>query len=271
MVENLDIFNFQMENPFIFDYFKKQVEFYGNITPTTIGNIKLSLASNKGILPDYLNKNWYDFDFKIPRLIINNQVWMSITPMEVQSMYLPLFSAAYDVYTGGLGLGYFALKAASKKEVHRVIVYEKNENLITWFKKQFEHRPEMQKIEIIHDDFIKALRNEDIPQDEYIFNDIYPQLNTDEALDNFEEFQPNYPGYLFWGMESILIDSLTYGLKPNFIPPYYIQFLKMWINTTIGEATNDEDSRYFHIKLSDLYESRWTKEECQRFINSWYV
>ncbi len=161
------------QEPFTFDYFKKEVAFYGDIPPTKIENLAYDLTTLSGELMDYFNKNYYITDFQIPRLKIDGKVWMSITPMEVQSMYAAIQQAQYDVYTAGLGLGYFPLKAAAKEDVDRVIVYEQHPTIIKMFNKNFSDRPEWSKIEIRQADFLEALRNGDIDQDEFIFSDIY--------------------------------------------------------------------------------------------------
>lgn len=271
MSDILDFPENRMVNPFHFDYFKQEVAFYGPVTPTQVGGYIIdSTQPVDGILRDYLNTNWHVISFPLPRLRSGSKTWMSISPMEVQSLYLPIYEAAYDVYTGGLGLGYFALRAASKPEVDRVIVYELNKDLITWFKAHFADRPEMKKIEVRHADFIQALRNEEIDADDYIFSDVYQKMNTAEAVEHYCEFRPNYDGYRFWCMESLLLDATTYELDVSYIPPHFRKFFSMWDKTTVGDATGDTSGRYQDVTLSNMYrEPLWSEDDCETFLEQW--
>jgi len=261
----------QIVNPFTFSYLQDELAFYGPITPSKTGKISFDTTTASGIMRDYLNKNWHEITLPIPRLKIGKTVFMSITPMEVQSLYLPIYEAAYDVYTGGLGLGYFALRAAAKEEVDRVIVYETDQRIINWFQKQFASRPELSKIEIRHADILEALRQEEIDTAEYVFNDIYPRMNTTAAIDHYCEFKPRYEGYRFWCMESVLLDAdVTHGLNIGFVPPHFRKFFSYWNQTTVAEATGDTSGAYNSITLSQLYESLWTQQDCERFLEHWF-
>jgi len=255
------------ENPFTFEYFKKEVAFYGSIPPTKIGDIEYDLTQLGGILRDYFNENYYITDFKIPRLKIKGETWMSITPMEIQSMFIPIHAAEYEVHTAGLGLGYFALKAAAKQEVDSVVVYETHPTIIELFKQNFSDRPEFGKIEIRQADFLKALRSDGIDQDAYIFSDIYQALNSSEALEHFKEFAPEYPGYRFWGQERLLLDAIySYEMVP-FTYPMYRSFFSKWLHTSVGEAVGDASLN--HVELSQMYKHPiWTEDDCEEFIEA---
>lgn len=261
----------QMVNPFTFDYFRGELVFYGDISPTKTSKISFDTTTASGIMRDYLNKNWYEINLPMPRLRIGKKTWMSITPMEVQSLYLPIYEASYDVYTGGLGLGYFALRAAAKEEVDRVVVYETDQQIINWFKTQFQARPELTKIEIRNEDILEALRQAEIDTSEYVFNDIYPRMNTTAAIDHYCEFKPRYEGYRFWCMESVLLDaSMMYELDTGFVPPHFRKFFSYWNRTTVAEATGDTSGAYNNITLSQLYESLWAQQDCERFLEYWF-
>lgn len=262
--------DFQMENPFTFDYYLRQLSFYGDIQPTSSDRIKISLTNYQGPINDYFNANWYQLA-NIPKLQIGSRTWMSITPMEVQSMYLALYLANYDVVTAGLGLGYFALAAAAKPEVNTVTIYESETEVISWFKEQFQNRPEIKKISIIQNDFIEALRNDQIDSEAFIFNDIYAAVNTPAALKHFEEFQPKYSQYNFWGMESLILDALNFGLTTH-VPPFYTQLFRMWSATPM-EATGDggKPPKYQVDRLYKLYTPKWTEEECKSFLEIWFI
>jgi hypothetical protein len=253
-------------NPFSFDYFKQEVGFYGEISPTTVGDISFDMIPLHGRLRDYFNRNWYETDFKVPRLKIAGKTWMSITPMEVQSAYIPLQMAAYDVWTAGLGLGYFALKAAAKEEVNRVIVYEQEPKIIEFFYQAFGNRPELDKIEIRQGDFLEALRGTEIDQNDFIFNDIYPTLNDPDMIEHYKEFGPEYPGYTFWGAERVILDaSMTFEKRPAFIYPIIREFVRMWYDISVGEAVGDPSLN--DVPLHQMYHRNiWREAQVDEFL-----
>jgi hypothetical protein len=268
--EEFDLFP-DFENPFTFEHFLSRLDFYGPIKPIKVGPVTLDTFTIDDRLNDYFNKNWYEIKRPMPRLTIDDpdlpisNVWMSITPLEIQSHALAIYKAAYDVYTSGLGMGYFALSAAAKSEVDNVIVYELRPEVIEIFTNQFQHRPEFSKIEIREGDFLEALRNEEIDSDEVIFNDIYPSLNTEAAIDHFAEFLPLYPNYEFWGIERYYLDAMGYHeIRPSYVPPLVRKLFGYWMDTSVDEATGiDSDIK---ATLNDLYFPITDLEACEKFI-----
>jgi len=107
------------------------------------------------------------------------------------------------VHVGGLGLGYFALRAAAKSKVE---VYEINEDCITLFKELHGSRPEMENIELMHDD-VRAVRG---PID-FLFNDVYQTLLPDELLDDITALAPRCNEYRYWGQELVALMSHRHG------------------------------------------------------------
>ena len=99
-------------------------------------------------------------EFAYPAICEGDQIWMSITPNEINTMKDPVENALGRVLTYGLGLGYFAYMVSQKETVESVTVVEMNQNVIDLFTKyllpKFEH-PE--KICVIHGDALKFAEN----------------------------------------------------------------------------------------------------------------
>ncbi len=60
-------------------------------------------------------------------------IWMSLTPMEMITQRSAVKMASHTVVIGGLGLGWLLKKVCQKPEVKRVIVVEKNQELLDWY------------------------------------------------------------------------------------------------------------------------------------------
>lgn len=72
---------------------------------------------------------------KIPILTDGNEVWMSLTPMEVFSQRAGLRKARGSVLIGGLGMGWFARRVLERKQVTKVLVAETNRAILQYFGK----------------------------------------------------------------------------------------------------------------------------------------
>lgn len=77
----------------------------------------------------------FDDDVVIPTLWrgTNDQVWMSLTPMEVLSQRPGFAHAKGSVMIGGLGMGWALREIAKLKRVSKLIVAERSEDLLDWF------------------------------------------------------------------------------------------------------------------------------------------
>lgn len=142
-------------------------------------------------------------------LLENNEVWMSITPHEINTMAKPISNAKGKVLMFGLGLGYFSYMVANKPDVKSVTIIEKSESAIKLFEKailpQFEHK---EKIRIIKDDAFGYAKNKMAnEQYDYSFFDIYH--SPEEGLEDYLKMKKleilnNKTTYDYWIEESIL-------------------------------------------------------------------
>lgn len=166
------------------------------------------------------------FNQKVKYLILkeNNQVWMSITPHEINTMSEHIKNATGRVLTFGLGLGYYAYEVSNKDDVSEVVIVEKDNKVIQLFTKyilpSFKHK---EKIKIIKENaFLYFDREYKREHFDYTFIDIYH--TPDDALFMYLKFKQlenknNYSNINYWIEESILCLLRRYVLV--LIEEYY--------------------------------------------------
>jgi len=201
-----------LANPFTDRFLDEEVAFYGLPGPYSANGIEVQMIKPRGRLDDYLNKNFRISGGEVPVLAVDGNLWMSLTYMEIQSMYVPISLCRGVVGTAGLGLGYFALRAASLERVERVDVFEVEPRVADFFVASFGNRPEMEKIKIVVGDARKEMlwkphrRSFDL-----IFMDVYPTLLGDEVVEDARLFRKNgsFEEYRFWGQERVILDAIV--------------------------------------------------------------
>lgn len=142
-------------------------------------------------------------------LIMKKEVWMSITPHEINTMKKNISEASGDVITFGLGLGYFAYEVSNKNNVKSITIIEKDGKVIELFKRNIlPFFPHPEKIKIIKQDafvfFDTEMRNLNY---DYVFIDIYH--TPDDALPLYLKFKNierkhNFNNIHYWIEESII-------------------------------------------------------------------
>ena len=197
------------QSPFTDEYLRQEVDFYGRPAPTNRGGLTIRYIRPQRRCDDYLNVNFHlDPGFDVPALYHSNTLWMSLTWMEVQSLWVPIAMAHGRAATVGLGLGYFALRVLD--QVEHLTVYEKDERVIRWFVDTFADRIG-DKITFVHGDARELLQNQEF---DYLFVDPYGTLCPDEVITDMRLFWgANDIGvYRFWGQELVVWYALGFGL-----------------------------------------------------------
>ena len=149
---------------------------------------------------------YFDTSFKYLAVIKDDVVWMSTDPNEINTMDSSIKKAKGNVLAFGLGLGYFPIMCASKKEVTSVTIVEKDPEIIKIFKKHilplFEYK---EKIHIIEDDAFRYARG-DLSRYDYLFIDIWH--NPEDGLPMYLKFKKILKGKTiatdYWLEKSIL-------------------------------------------------------------------
>lgn len=238
-------------NPFTDAYWKSEIEAYGLKKKLFhVEHVRVEWSTMSGRVDDYLNVNWrIDDGTEFPFLSIRDKLWMSLTPMELQSAALAIHRAHGVVVSGGLGLGYFAIRAAAKPEVTKVIVFEQEPLVIEWFKRAFKGRTELEKIEIVEGDIRKTFRGYTV---DFCFMDIYPALLDEGTFTDPVLFRKhNQIGrYMFWGYERILVGLLYCKMLRNprlFIGSDTFSYIKHWQSTpyTPGNPEHGTMDQYY--------------------------
>lgn len=150
------------------------------------------------------------FAKKVPYLVLmeKGEVWMSITPHEINTMKKAIGDAKGKVLTFGLGLGYFAYMAAEKEEVKEVTVVEKDSAVIHLFEENLLPQfPYKEKIHIVKEDAFHFYERKIEPGEyDFLFIDIY--RTAEDALKPYLRFRreekEGYPKTTYWIEPSIL-------------------------------------------------------------------
>lgn len=114
------------------------------------------------LLPDFREipaVGFFDEEVSYPIVLQNKQEWMAVKPSEIATMQPVLDEISGNVFTFGLGLGYFAYMASQKREVDSVTIVERDPEVIGLFKQyilpQFAYS---QKINIVQADAFDFLK-----------------------------------------------------------------------------------------------------------------
>lgn len=155
-------------------------------------------------------------------LLKDGVVWMSITPMEIESHILPQHSAKGKVVIAGLGLGMITLSLLKKKSVKKLYVLEIDEDLIQEFhsildeshQNLWHENIESGRLEVIQADCQKPFENSvlhKIKDADYAWVDIWENLGCYTSLPKaaFIQSQIKAKRIDYWGQELELIERLS--------------------------------------------------------------
>lgn len=180
--------------------------------------LQLVLSPAKNLyLPGYMYRAVRNFPTPLPRLLIDGAIWMSITPQETESQWLPIRMARGVVGVGGLGMGYVVDRMLQQPKVRRVDVWEQDQRVIDLYHAT-RHRMDP-RLHIIHGD----LRSECVGRTyDLFYNDIYPHLLNDGAVTDMVHLQlsNDIAVYHWWTMEALVLEFECAG-QPNLLPRWW--------------------------------------------------
>ena len=194
------------DNPFSREYQEKEIAWFSKkVQNRTYKNIELKVVEEiDWRLDGYMYKDWPAPLHNVPLFLIDGQTWMSLTPMEIESHYLPIFYAHGRVGVAGLGLGYYVQRILEKEEVEEIVVYELNQDVIDFYYQNFgEH----EKLTIICQDVL-AVNNEEF---DFFYCDIYPGQMDTNAIGHHRIIADNniIHHYHFWTFESMVLHMMN--------------------------------------------------------------
>ena len=222
--ENIDIILRQLEDVFHFvdinDY--EQNSYKLNVKPreSSLNGYKLHYLSYPvySFFPlddirvndkkEYLEKasiGIADKEYKYLTLSKNNNIWMCITPNEINTMLPHINKAKGNIVVFGLGLGYFAYMVSLKKEVKSITIIEKDKDIINLFNDNlFSYFPHQDKIKIINADAFKFIEKDFLSSYDYAFFDLWH--NAEDGLPLYLKIKslPIVPPSSYWIEESMI-------------------------------------------------------------------
>ena len=186
-------------NPFTKEYYENELEAF-KIPETLDGRITVRHVKLEGVLEGYMYKAFLVDYPEAPIFLIDGKTWMSITPMEVESHYMPIQFANGRVGVGGLGLGYYIQRILEKNVVEEVVVYELDKDVIDLYLKNFGPHPKL----TIHHMSALDVKGEEF---DFFYNDIYPIGADEKAFEHMAMLKYNncIDHYHFWTMECFLL------------------------------------------------------------------
>jgi len=200
---------------YVIDVIKK----YNNkIKAQKIGQAEIKkLNGIQEIIKGYMYEVEDKIDEDILELHINNDICMKLTPLEVESSYMPIKMAKGKVGIVGLGLGYVVQEMAKKKEVKEIIVYEINQDVIDLYNSSFKKN---KKVKILCEDAFKA----EADNFDFFYVDIYEYELSKKvvedyiALNNLHKIEE----YTFWGMEHFLLSCRYEEIVWVYVPEHWM-------------------------------------------------
>ncbi len=166
-------------------------------------------------------------EYKYLCLKKNNEIWMCITPNEINTMDNFISEANGNVLTYGLGLGYFSFMCAIKENVKTVTVIESDKTIINLFLTYiYPFIPNKEKINIINNDAFAHYQNIKQGEYDYCFIDIWHDANDGViSFIKFKSMEHNYLLTRYWINESLyamvrrclltIIEEQLNGVNPS--------------------------------------------------------
>jgi len=128
-------------------------------------------------------------NFKFPAVLENGNEWMTLTPIDVDTVQDAIHDAHGKVITFGLGLGYYAYMTARKDNVESVTVIEKSEKIIELFKKHILPRFDCkEKIRIVNMDAFEYAEHI-MPKEEYDYAFVDTWRDASDGLPMYERMK----------------------------------------------------------------------------------
>lgn len=224
-------------------YLNEKINEYNNlISLGKVGNFEIKrINNNSEYIDGYMYRKKDRIDFDILELHGPNNIWMRISPIEIESSYMFIKYAKGRVGIVGLGLGYVAQELAKKPEIDEIIVYEIEKDIIDLYYLNFK---ENEKIKIINKDAFEAEGEEF----DYFYVDIYEYKFDYRVVEDYEKFNNIHKinEYLFWGMEHFLLSC-----KYEEIVWVYVPELWMEISKNMFSALQEADLLKYYKQLDE--------------------
>ena len=208
--------------------------------PFSLNDIEVDEKDN------YLERSplsYFTTNQKYLALTVNGEVWMSITPNEINTMEKHIQKARGDVLVLGLGLGYYPFMISQKDEVKNITIVEMDQNIIDLFNKfllpLFPHK---EKIHIVKGDAIDYLKKDQKHHD-VVFADLWH--NPEDGLPLYliiKHLEKKNTLYQYWLEESLI------AMYRRCLLTVYEESLNNYSDKDYQKAKNDIDKI-----INDIY------------------
>ncbi|MGG7143015.1 hypothetical protein ACQPVP_06075 [Clostridium nigeriense] len=209
--------------PYDKNYLNEKINEYNNlISLGRVGNFEIKkLNNNSEYIDGYMYRKKDRINLNVLELHGPNNIWMRISPIEIESSYMFIKYAKGKVGVVGLGLGYVVQELAKKKDIDEVIVYEIEKDIIDLYNSNFE---ENKKIKIINKDAFEAEGEEF----DYFYVDIYEYKFDYRVIEDYEKFNNIHKinEYLFWGIEHFLLSCKYEEIVWVYVPELWMEMSK---------------------------------------------
>lgn len=191
--------------PYAEGYYQREKATMRMLKPYAADGVEVKVRDTEGRLDGYLYKDLRRIE-GVPILHVDGTLWMSLTPMEVQSHYMPLAIAAGDVGVAGLGLGYAVQRMLTKPDVSSILVYETDPRVIALYDRNFGAHP---KLRIVEQD----VRESGSEEFDFFYADIYETIGDEAMWKDWALMHQSHSigQYHAWGMEVFLWDFVCRG------------------------------------------------------------
>lgn len=234
--------------PYSEEYVLKKIEEYNEkISEGKVGNFEIKKIDGlKGIIDGYMYEKEGEITSDILELHGPHNIWMRLTPLEIESSYMSIDRARGKVGIVGLGLGYVVQEMAKKDKVTEVIVYEIEKDVIDLYNENFSSNP---KVKIIHGDAFEAEREEF----DFFYVDIYEYKLIKKVAEDYEKLNTIHKieEYSFWGMEHFLLSCKYDEIVWVFIPENWME-----MSRTISEKLGDANLLQYYKQLDEKLVSK---------------
>ena len=229
--------------PYDRTYLVDKINEYNNlISLGKIGSFEIKkINGKKDFINGYMYNKKENIDLSILELHGPNNIWMKISPLEIESSYMFIKYTTGKVGVVGLGLGYVVQELAKKDDVTEVIVYEIEKDIVDLYYTNFGDNP---KIKVINEDAYKVTGE----RFDFFYVDIYEYKLTKQVVDDYNKFNElhDIKEYLFWGVEHFLLSC-----KYEEIVWVYIPEIWMEISKNIFIALQDSNLLEYYRQLDE--------------------
>lgn len=184
---------------------------------------------------------YFDREFKYLTLSKKKQIWMSITPHEINTMKKSIQECSGNCVVLGLGLGYYPYMISLKEDVKSITIIEKDRSIIEIFNKyilpQFEHK---EKIKIIETDGFEYVKNMEC---DYCFIDLWhDEIDGLPMYEKFLKLEKENIRYSYWIEDSFI--AIVRRCLINLLNEQYFTFTN---------AKYDKEYNYFDHIINRVY------------------